>query len=351
MPVGYLLFPSLIGLCLGIMFILYSWQAVLALGLVFIFLYFLIQNVSAKTAYVLAVCACFVIGAMRMNHNTLQWQNRIYQLIGTTDIVGTVEDVSHYRSKNKRKIWAYTIRLQSRMSHRTWLQDNTIVRVFCGSTAGLVAGDCVIAHMTAIKKVPTKQQLLSMQGIKIGAYIFCKSSQLHKLCTSHTLNTRINHIRASIVQSLSTKLSPGSAALFNVLFLGCKSLFDALMQELFCIWGLSHVLARSGLHLSLLSWLLAQPYRFLVIPYLAQQIITFFLLCFFMLFTPGTNSIHRSFVMTTLQFLAIIRRRIANSLHLLLFTALLMLLINPAILFALDFQLSVLLTFCIILVF
>lgn len=351
MPVGYFLFPSLIGLCIGIIFIVHPWLATLVLGLVFIFLYFFTQTSCGEKTYIATLFACLTIGSMRMNHNTLQWQSRIGQLQGTTAIVGLIEDVSHYRSKNKRKVWEYKIKLHASIASGTWQQNNTVVRVFCCSSADVAPGDCIIAHIPMIKKTPSQRQILSMQGLKIGAYIFCKSSQLHKLCAYHTLYTKVSYIRAYIAQSLSTRLSPGAIALFNVLFLGCKSLFDPFMQELFCIWGLSHILARSGLHLSLFTWLLTQPSRFLIMPYLTQQIIIFLLLGLFMFFTPGTNSIHRSFVMTTIQFLAIIAGRVASNLHILLFTALIMLLINPAILFALDFQLTFLLTFCVILIF
>lgn len=351
MPVGFFLFPSLFGLCIGIIFIIHPWLAMVVLGLVFIFLYFFTQNLPEKKAYIATLCLCLAIGSMRMNHNTLQSQRRICQLQGTTSIVGLIEDVSHYRSKNKRKIWAYKIKLHAFITSGIWQQNNAAVRVFCCSSSDLVPGDCIIAHIPMIKKMPSQGQMLSMQGLNIGAYIFCKPSQLHKLCTCHTLYTKASYIRTHIVQSLSTRLSPGSMSLFNVLFLGCKSLFDPFMQELFCTWGLSHVLARSGLHLSLLAWLLAQPSRFLIMPYPAQQLIIFLLLGLFMFFTPGTNSIHRSFVMTTIQFLAIIAGRVTSNLHILLFTALIMLFINPAILFALDFQLTFLLTFCVILIF
>jgi competence protein ComEC len=121
--------------------------------------------------------------------------------------------------------------------------------------------------------------------------------------------------------------------------LGDKSALSSEVKDIYSITGASHVLALSGLHLGiiymLLSILLAHRRRFWL-----SQVVIILSIWAFAVMTGLSTSIVRSATMISIYGLLSVAGRNKSSLNVLCFTAILMLLFSPTLLFEVGFQLS-----------
>lgn len=121
--------------------------------------------------------------------------------------------------------------------------------------------------------------------------------------------------------------------------LGDKSALSSEVKDIYSITGASHVLALSGLHLGiiymLLSVLLAHRRRFWL-----SQVVIILSIWAFAVMTGLSTSIVRSATMISIYGLLSVAGRNKSSLNVLCFTAIVMLLFSPTLLFDVGFQLS-----------
>jgi competence protein ComEC len=153
------------------------------------------------------------------------------------------------------------------------------------------------------------------------------------------------------MDQLFCKMSKKTSAFFSSLFLGYKKVDEremSLLKEHFKWWGISHYLARSGLHMVIFSFVLHLFLRVIPITFLYKQIILLVLsLLYFFLSFPSV-SFNRAFLTFLLFKMCILTQQQTHPLHLFTLTTFIILLINPWQLFFLDFQLSFGLTFALI---
>src|SRR5205814_6500208 len=76
-----------------------------------------------------------------------------------------------------------------------------------------------------------------------------KKTTLQVIERAGPLRSLRTRVRNSLVAGIQQKMSPQSYALFATIFLGQKQKQQHHVQHAFAHWGLSHQLARSGLHL------------------------------------------------------------------------------------------------------
>jgi len=128
-----------------------------------------------------------------------------------------------------------------------------------------------------------------------------------------------------------------------------KSMTTTAMKKSFQYWGISHHLARSGLHLVILISLLSLLLSFAPCSTSNKQLFIVSLLSIYYLTTYSSVAFMRAFYMYI--FYVICRQLYlpSDSTHILLITSLLILSLNPHHLFFLDFQLSFGLTLLIVL--
>lgn len=156
--------------------------------------------------------------------------------------------------------------------------------------------------------------------------------------------------RESVYQGMMQKISRSCKPLLGLIFFGNKqqSSIENLRRS-FNAWGISHHLARSGLHIVFLIAIWSLLLMFLPIN---MQIKRFFLLIICLLYAflswssiPFTRAL-AAFAIT--QFGKMTSQR-TNTLHILCIVCLIVLLFNPLQLFFLDFQLTFGLTFALVL--
>ena len=160
-----------------------------------------------------------------------------------------------------------------------------------------------------------------------------------------------NSLMSSISNAIASQhRDKNVSAVYEALFLA-KPLPRALQQQ-FANLGISHLIAISGFHLGVLSFilflLLKYPYKFLqnrYFPYRSSTRDTFFItasiLLAYMLFLSSPPSLLRSFIMLIVGFILYDRGMKIISMQTLSITILLILALFPQLLFSIGFWLSV----------
>ena len=158
-----------------------------------------------------------------------------------------------------------------------------------------------------------------------------------------TVSSRLAQWRGGLLQHiLTSRLSTSSRALLAAMLLGDRRLVSDEMQASFAGSGIAHVLALSGLHvgiIAMLLWWLLFPLDYLR---LKKWRLALSLLCIsgFAVFTGASPSVVRSSIMIGFTMAAVIFYRRTSSLNALVAAALLILVLWPASLFSVGFQLS-----------
>jgi competence protein ComEC len=157
-------------------------------------------------------------------------------------------------------------------------------------------------------------------------------------------------VRQHVADFLTLHLDPVSAGLYQALLVGSRTNIDPQTLETFKATGCMHILAISGLHLSLLGlfavsvftlalkrsqWLLLHTH----VPTVALILTAPILLLY--AFIAGMNTpAFRALVTALLVLFAVLVRRQRTLIHLIAAAALLVLAVNPLALFTASFQLS-----------
>ena len=185
---------------------------------------------------------------------------------------------------------------------------------------------------------------LHRQGISGTAFCDTASWRILKPAESKGLPHHLTALRTQLLQRLSRHLEGQSLEVAAAMTLGDKQLISKETRALYSETGASHILALSGLHLSILfalfNLLLLRPLR--SVRYVSEVIQLVFLttLWGFVVMVGAPLSLVRAAVMLTLLQICVLLRRDRISLHNLSLAALLLLLWSPQSLFDVGFQLS-----------
>lgn len=155
-------------------------------------------------------------------------------------------------------------------------------------------------------------------------------------------NGRKNVIKHGIVKSLKRNIKPEHLGIVKALFLGDKSSLDEEIRLSFSASGAMHLLAISGLHIGLFIWIIYGVLR-LFSRFIKRNTALFIALLFIWLYAYLIDfppSVLRSVLMFSILSFGYFNRGIKNQLNILLFSATILLFINPMYLFDMGYQLS-----------
>jgi competence protein ComEC len=150
-----------------------------------------------------------------------------------------------------------------------------------------------------------------------------------------------NKIRLAITKTMS----PLTKQLFELLFLGYKE--ESKITEIdlqFKQWGISHFLARSGLHLNFLIALANFFLMYIPFEWCLKQLIVTIIILLYCTFTWTTIPIMRTFATFLLIKLFLCTKHRYDSFNIICLVWMFFLLLNPFYLFFLDFQLTFILS-------
>lgn len=182
---------------------------------------------------------------------------------------------------------------------------------------------------------------------RLSAILYVTHTDYNILKKTNTFFSKIlNFIyttRMRIFQSLKIKINSASFSLFNTLFLGApleESHIATSVKDDFNVWGISHYLARSGLHVAIFLMMWKSLLRFLPIGLIITNILLLLIGGILWALSWTTISFIRallSYVITQTTIMSDIQ---PHPLHIANFTAFIVLIANPFHLFFLSFQLS-----------
>ncbi len=159
----------------------------------------------------------------------------------------------------------------------------------------------------------------------------------------------IEEKREELVNKIANLAQQPLASFIQLIFFGAKSSGAPETMKIACLqWGITHYLARSGLHIALL--ILIWTYFFSLIPIhlFFKRLILICMGTIYHLFSYSSISFIRALFLFLFATTGKAFRYSIDGAHLLLLICLSTIASNPIQLFFLDFQLTFLLTFCLI---
>ena len=218
-------------------------------------------------------------------------------------------------------------------------------------TDQFLLGDTVLLKPARLNFLSQKSSNIWLMREKNLATVIPKKWGLQYSKKRSTWVQKVLRYKDQLQAQLASYLSIDTGKLFTSVFLGKKTMeCDDQAKELFCLWGLSHFLARSGLHVAIfvgiLWWILSW------LPIVSMQMRSagsLLLLGLYSTLSWPSISFVRACSLYSLALLARILRLRSNGLHLLAIITLSVILHNPFELLCVDFQLSFSLTFALML--
>lgn len=188
------------------------------------------------------------------------------------------------------------------------------------------------------------QQYLMKQGISSQVTI---SNVSDITCSGTSFRGEVFSFRQNVMQNATIDLSDSTRGWLHALLLGDTSRIDQSTIELFRRWNMSHLLAISGMHISVLVGFM----YFLIVRLgwctkRSAAYVLFILLLFYPMLAGGSPSVWRASMMTGLAFL--IRKKIAV-LDLLSIVFLIFVLADKTAIHHLGFQFSFIVTYALLL--
>ncbi|MBI4090263.1 MAG: ComEC/Rec2 family competence protein [Candidatus Kerfeldbacteria bacterium] len=147
--------------------------------------------------------------------------------------------------------------------------------------------------------------------------------------------------RAWLEGGINQALPPTEAALLNGLLLGGREDLPRDLLQAFRTTGTSHIVAVSGFNVTIVVSAVAALIRSLPLSRSPQLMVSVLAVTAFVILTGASPSVVRAGIMGSLVVLARYSGRLADGWHLLMLSAASMVLVQPAIVLSLSFQLSV----------
>lgn len=301
-----------------------------------------------------SLLACsYILGACLLQYQKKQFNDfHMHMSAKPVDIIGTITDISYL--DHPRFTATMTLDNVSTKIHgeagSVWKPQSKKVQFYTNETRSLLVADTIEVHNITIKMPtsPSYQQYLMKENI--GSTLFLsKLSIEHHQRPAWSFTRWLDSKRHDLFTRLKKKMTPVGFSLFCPLFLGKKTAHKKeIMQantELFTTWGVTHYLARSGLHLVVLIALWLTLFNFLPLSFNKKQYALLIVSISYFLLSWSSIPFYRALATAVLHRLCLLFRLQTHFLHLLILTCLYILLTNPIQLFFLDFQLSFGLTF------
>ncbi|KKP36001.1 MAG: internalization-like protein competence protein [candidate division TM6 bacterium GW2011_GWF2_32_72] len=295
------------------------------------------------------ICACcFTFGVI-----SLQIQKDYYSNLYTItqnknfSIVGTVEEISENIDNKFPYLTVITTKKIKPYSVKKWLNSEHKIQIYSINKPYVQPGDKIFVRKIKISK--PKNSFLN-HLIKEGASgtFFTNTFYAKKLKKDESYLQKLEKFKKQLLLKLKNKINPESYSLVSSVFFGQKS--ENKQQTIeqknnFKTWGLSHQLARSGLHLAIFILLWQILLSFIPIHIKIKQITVLLMGSIYGLLTWWSISFFRAFLCFFLYKTNELFELQSNFTYLLTLTCLISLVFNPIQLFFLDFQLSFALTF------
>ncbi|NQT24182.1 DNA internalization-related competence protein ComEC/Rec2 [candidate division KSB1 bacterium] len=154
------------------------------------------------------------------------------------------------------------------------------------------------------------------------------------------LRSLIYPVRRRLLRNIDDLLPESTRPLLKTLLLGDRTELEDSMREAYARAGIVHILAVSGLHVGFIALILSFVLGLIRLPWKIRTVCVIFGLFFYVLLTEGKPPVFRAALMASIYLFGQILDRRNSPLNAIGAAGLVLLLINPAQLFDLGFQLS-----------
>lgn len=333
------------GIILHDHFVILITVSVFTLG--YILLMYFKQNILKNQ---LILCFFALATGAYFHHREWQDYHDFYTIVSDQKITitGTVIDI-HETIINHKKMTGIALLIDSIATKDAVYKCNKMCIFYAKSNKPALVGDTAMLYDVVCKKPSNEdfQRYQIKEQIVVTLFddtIACNITHRPDWSVRYWL---WNH-KKRLLDGMHCKLSPECFRFFTSLFLGNRACIkDELEQtnDQFKTWGISHFLARSGLHLVIFIFMWQLLFSIMPLPLCIKQIILVFISCAYFIFTWTSAPFTRSFVLFMFNKLCLLNKIHFHLLHYLTLTCLLFLLYCPLYIFFLDFQLSFALTF------
>jgi len=299
----------------------------------------------------LIFCSFFALLGAYLHQKELCNYNAFYEFTNKSavNINGVVID-KNYVIAHYKQYTVITIAINNIINKNNTYKSNKNLIVYIPKTADTIAVGDVITLFNVYCKKPLSESFQRYQiKEQIASTIF--ENNPHYIIDYHpawSIRRWIWHQKNRLLDGLAAKLSPVGFQFFTSLFLGNRACVKESLEktnEQFKTWGISHFLARSGLHLALFIIIWQAIFCIIPLPLLYKQMIISLLSCIYFILTWTSAPFTRSFALFMLNKFCLFTKTPFHLLHYLTVVAFCFLLYCPLYLFFLDFQLSFALTF------
>lgn len=314
--------------------------------------YYRKTNSLKVTNIVLMICFC--IGGMSIYALHSEKQRRLKNFFENhlCSFRGTIHECRRCSSGRAReKIIFYFDKILPQNSSE-WLRSSGQFEIYLKNISTLEVGDYIEIANLKIKPTTFSQKLNNNPSFDFYLAKENIIATLHSDTLSYKLLSKpyfsikkfFSQQQEKFITSLSNKLSHDAFILFSAIFLGNKKQDSFHLSHSFNTWGLSHYLARSGLHVVIITTLLELCILFLPISLIIKRIfLLLFLLLYWQLSWTSISFLRAMWVYVAAS-CAYFFQKSHIFLYLLLLVCFFSLCITPFYLFFLDFQLTFLLT-------
>ncbi len=295
-----------------------------------------------RTTMIMVGCCFFLLGQTRYLQNEQAYFHHLDLLDKQSTVVATIQEIMPRLDDQEQicmVLQAHTVTINQKahaLNKKIYLFLPFYTKLWVQPHQKIELYDITLKHPHAA----SYEQYLLKEGIWAVAHQ--KRFAYKTIQKPSLLMQQINQWCSLPLATTEHNFSELTQTLYLSIFCGkkIKSATTTKMKELFQYWGISHHLARSGLHLIILIWLLLFLLSWIPCQGRTKQWIAIVVLCLYYMMTYPSIAFTRAFYMYLLYALCKQLYLPHNALHILLITALLILMFNPHHLFFLDFQLS-----------
>jgi ComEC/Rec2-related protein len=316
-----------------------------------------------RTTTLLVTTLSLLTASCSLHHQQNNWTAQHTLLAQKTfDCIGTITDCNAWDVRQATTV--YTITTTSAYQHTDThqlcqlpLSRSARLLVYVDHPTNLAVGDTVhfkklrCSALPPAHLVPKPTYTCYLQKEGITAPVFVKEHSAYSLLARPNTSLRrwCWQQRERFYASLQQSFGPKTWSYVGLIFFGNKQQhYTQWLRKYFNYWGVSHVLARSGLHVVLFIMFLNYLLQFLPLHLFIKK--TFLVAVCLMYDFLSWSSIPfvRAYYSYVLMQGGQLAGRQTHYLHILFFIALCVLLCSPLQLFFLDFQLTFVLTFALI---
>lgn len=316
----------------------------LGLSSLFLIFFFLYKQKIVSDQNLIITCLhilVFIIAGLHLNTKKLRHHKILSNLPTTVEkYEGIICD--KYSLENQRRNLCLKVKIV-----RSNYLSGYCIKLLSISSDNASPGDLIAFNA---KLVPSSLKTISLRCNNIIASAFSNNYQTIPLESANLferLAILFIKLKFKIFSSLSRKMTRLTSALFSSLFLGKNSsnLNFYRVKYYWNILGISHYLARSGIHIMLLLIIWSYVIFMIPISYVCKQILLILISVLFYALSWPSISFTRAIIGSCFFIFCKLRRIAIAPIHVICIICLLDLLANPFNLFLLEFQLSFGLTF------